>query len=138
MWCHSLKIGFSWLSSGGGEYTQLSYGTSLSVTYSGSPSTSPSSQIVYDAVRVWLSSRKLTLNALKTVFVFFSRNRSARLDLTVNVNDVRLHRLLWFTSSALFLTQILNGRSTSKQNVRLRNLLSSRPILCTPIFWLRW
>jgi hypothetical protein len=137
MRCHSLEIGFSWLSSGGGEYTQLSYGTSLSTTYSGSLSTSPSSQIVYDAVRMWLSSRKLTLNA-KMVFVFFSRNRSAWLDLTINVNDVRLHRPLRFTSSALFLTQILNGRSTSKQNVRLRNLLSSRPILCTPIFWLRW
>jgi hypothetical protein len=31
-------------------------------------------QIVCDAVGVWLNSRELSLNALKTVFVLFSRN----------------------------------------------------------------
>jgi hypothetical protein len=64
------------------------------MTYSGSLLTSPSGhsnlKIVYDAVGVWLSPRKLTLNALKTVLVFFSRKRSAWLDLTIDVNTVNI------------------------------------------------
>jgi hypothetical protein len=47
-------------------------------------------QIFCDAVWVWLSSRKFTLNALKTAFVLFSRKRSALPDLSIDVNGVKI------------------------------------------------
>jgi hypothetical protein len=102
------------------------------MTYSGSLSTSPSGhsnlQIVYDAVGVWLSSRKLTLNALKTCLFFSHGNALPGWTLLLTLIESRLLRPLRFTSSALLLTHILNVRSTTKQNVSLRNLLSLRPI----------
>jgi hypothetical protein len=102
------------------------------MTYSGSLSTSPSGhsnlQIVYDTVGVWLSSRKLTLNALKTGLFFSHGNALPGWFLLLTLIESRLLRPLRFTSSALLMTKILNVRSTTKQNVSLWNLLSLRPI----------
>lgn len=116
----------------GGGYTHLCYGTSWSMTYSGSLLTSPSGhnnlQIVYDAVGVWLSSRKLTLNALKTCLFFSHGNALPGWTLLLTLIQSILLCPLRFTSSALLMTKILNVRSTRKQNVSLRNLLSLRPI----------
>jgi hypothetical protein len=130
--CHSLEIGFSRPSSeGGGTLTFV-------MEHLGRWPT---------PVLFWLPRPAITIFKLSTMLLgcdsapenwlgmplkrclFFSHgNALPGWTLLLTLIQSILLCPLRFTSSALLMTKILNVRSTRKQNVSLRNLLSLRPI----------
>ncbi len=82
-------------------------------------------QIVCDAVGVWLNSRKLSLNALKTVFVLFSRKRSAWPDLSIDVNGVKITP----SSSVHYLGFVVDANVKWKEHLKEKCQSAKRALL---------
>jgi hypothetical protein len=82
-------------------------------------------QIVCDAVGAWLNSRKLSLNALKTVFVLFSRKRSAWPDLSIDVDGVKITP----SSSVHYLGFIVDANVKWKEHLKAKCESAKRALL---------
>ena len=82
-------------------------------------------QIVCDAVGVWLNSRKLSLNALKTVFVLFSRKRSAWPDLSIDVDGVKITS----SSSVHYLGFIVDANVKWREHLKAKCESAKRALL---------
>jgi hypothetical protein len=82
-------------------------------------------QIVCDTVVVWLRSRKLYLNALKSVLVVFSRKRIALNNLNICINNIMIFPSL----SVHFLGLIVDANLKWKDHLNAKCVSAKRALL---------
>jgi hypothetical protein len=68
-------------------------------------------QIVCDTVVSWLRSKKLYLDALKTVFFLFSRKRIALPNLNICINNIMISPSLSVHFLGIIVDANLNGKN---------------------------